>query len=175
MDNNINPNDIYPDNPVPSIPTIWDQKYFKVLIMSNIISVLSLFIFMASGQLLLSGQDGYIAFPLILVSGFLTMIFGNVFAISTIYTFIKTIKKKDPVSRAHNIYSKYILVACLVSGIYLFMVYRVFNLYLYLETNSLEMINFIPFILINIAGLTHLIILNNKYRNHQQSPPSSML
>lgn len=175
MNNNTNSNDIYPDSTAPSTPTIWGQKYFKLLLISNIISILSLFIFMTSGQLLLSGQGGYITLSLILISGFLVMIFGNIFAISTIYTFIKTIKKKDPISHTHNIYSRYIMVACLVSGIYLFIVYKVLNLYLYLKTNNLEIVNFIPFISINIAGFIHITILDNRYKNHQQSPPDIML
>lgn len=171
MDNNtINPNDTHLDNPNPPIPTIWNQRYFKLLIASNVISMPSLFIFMTSGQLLLDGKGGYIVLPIMLISGFLTMIFGNIFPISTIYTFFKTIKKKDFISHAHNIFCRYIIAACLISAIYLFLVYKVFNLYLYLKTNNLEIVNFIPFISINIAGFIHITILDNRYKKSSTKP-----
>ncbi|MBQ1387445.1 hypothetical protein IIY68_01490 [Candidatus Saccharibacteria bacterium] len=175
MDNDIeNPNNTFLDNLKPPTSTIWNQKYFKLLILSNIISVPSLFIFMISGQSLLDGKGGYITFPIMLISGFLLMIFGNIFAISTIYTFLKTIKKKSFIPHAHNIFSRYIIAASLVSTIYLFLVYKIFDLYLYLKTNNLEMINFVPFLLINIAGFIHIAILNAKYKKSLQ-PPNDML
>lgn len=165
MNNNTNPKN---NHTLPK-SVIWNQKYFKFLIISNLIFMPSLIIFVISGPLLLSGNGGYLALAMLIISTFSVMISCPILTVSTIYTFFKTIKRKDFLSHAHNIFSRYILAASLVSIIYLFLVYRIFNLYNYLETNSLEMINTIPFILINTAGFIHLTILNNKYKNQQQN------
>lgn len=155
------------DNSKSSAPTIWNQKYFKFLVISEITFILSLIIFMTLGTLLLDGHGGNITFIVMFISCATMTISGITAPISTLYTFFKTIKKKDPMSHAHNIFSRYILVAYLVSAIYLFLIYKAFDLYLYLNTNNLEFLNYLPFLLINIAGFIHLIILNNKYIKHR--------
>ena len=150
------------NSPHPSTPTIWSQKYFKFLVISEIIFMLSLILFMALGTLLLAGHGGNITLIIMFISCAIMTISGVAAPISTLYTFFKTIKKKDYISHAHNTFSRYIIAAYLVSAVYLFLVYKVFDLYLFLSTNNLEFLSYLPFVLINIAGFIHLAILTNK-------------
>ncbi len=53
----------------------------------------------------------------------------------------------------------------LISAVYLFLIYKVFDLYS--KVDNLEFLSMLPFIFINIAGFIHLAILNNKYKAHK--------
>ena len=153
------------DSLSPSVLTIWSQTHFKFLALSEIAFIISLILWMASGTLLLAGYGDNIMLLVIFFSCAIVIFSGIATLISALYIFFKTIKRKDPISYTHNIFSRYTIMAYLISAVYLFLIYKVFDLYS--KVDNLEFLSMLPFIFVNIAGFIHLAILNNKYKAHK--------
>lgn len=156
MDNAIQPNRYNFQKPYPR-----NQKYPKILIVSDIIFMLSA-LTLATIWNAPIGKSLGAYFIILLFAG----ISGVATIISALYTFFKTIKKKDSSLHSFNIFSRYIILSFIVSAILLFVANNVTRYVDYLDSGTINVLSILSFLLLNITGFIHLAILTNNFKNH---------
>lgn len=137
--------------------------YFKIFTTSNIIFIISALILFSQFDKPFTGTDS--SSLILSIFSFISIwISGIILVISTIYTFFKTFKKKDPISHAHNIFSRYAFIAPIIGAILIYIAFNtnIPNMEYIDRRNIFATTGIISLVLINLFGFVHTFILNKR-------------